>query len=107
MAEEKKPKKLIAIILVRGRIGINTGILDTLDLLGLHKKNYCVIVEATPSILGMIAKVKDYITYGNINESVLKELLDKKTEKNPKELYKSRNAWSLMHKRVKKTRRDF
>ena len=71
----------IAIVRVRGITGINTKIKDTLTMLNLHKKNYCVIVPATPSYIGMIKKVKDYVTYGYIDSETEKLLLEKKAEK--------------------------
>lgn len=72
--------KKIAIIRIRGLTGIKTEISDTLDQLRLYKKNNCVVVVATPSILGMIMKVKDYVTYGEVSEEVYKKLIDEKGE---------------------------
>ncbi len=76
--------KKYAVILVRGRIGLSHEEKKTLDLLGLYRKNYCVIVPATKSYEGMIQKVKDYITYGEINEETLKLLQEKKQEMDKK-----------------------
>ena len=70
----------IAAIRVRGDVNLNMGVRDTLNLLKLYRKNYCVVKENTPSTLGMINKVKDYVTYGEISDEVYKELLDKRSE---------------------------
>jgi large subunit ribosomal protein L30 len=81
---EKKPSekaKQIAIVRIRGSIRINKEIKDTLNMLRLYKRNYCIIVLSTQSILGMLQRVKDYITWGEINDETLKLLKDKRLEK--------------------------
>ena len=49
-------------------------------MLKLTRKNHCVVIENTPSSLGMIKKIKDYITWGEISEETLKELFEKRGE---------------------------
>ena len=84
---EKREKKVsekakqIAVIRIRGSIRVNKEIKDTLNMLRLYKRNYCVIISSTPSILGMLQKVKDYTTWGEINDETLKLLKDKRLEK--------------------------
>ncbi len=70
----------IAIIRVRGSINLSGKVKDTLNLLRLYRKNYCVVVEDNPSYKGMIKKVKDYVTYGEIDDSTYKELVEKRRE---------------------------
>ncbi len=70
--------KLIAIVRVRGKIGLNKEVKDTLNMLRLYRQNQCVVVPANPSYVGMIHKVKDYITWGEIDEKTLKLLLQKR-----------------------------
>jgi len=72
----------LALIRIRGLVDIKHEIRDTLDMLGLYRRNYCVVVENTPSNLGMVAKAKDYITYGEIDDETLKALHAKRLEKN-------------------------
>jgi large subunit ribosomal protein L30 len=71
----------IAIIRVRGPINVRKVVGDTLKMLKLHRKNYCVVIPDTPSYRGMIYKVKDYVTWGTIDEETLKLLTEKKGEK--------------------------
>jgi len=78
---EKNQK--IAIIRIRGEVGINKKIKDTLKMLRLYKKNWCVVLDKNPANLGMVKVVKDYATYGEINKELL-DVLMKKAEKNPK-----------------------
>jgi large subunit ribosomal protein L30 len=77
MAEEKNSKKL-AILLVRGRIGMNYNIKHTADLLKLFKKNSCVVLDDTPVHRGMAQKVKDFTTFGNIDEETYTLLVEKR-----------------------------
>jgi len=79
--EKAKPSKKIAVIRIRGSIKVKKAINDTLDMLKLYKRNYCVILDKTPNILGMLQKVKDYITWGEINDETLKSLKEKRMEK--------------------------
>ncbi len=71
----------LAVILIRGLVGINRNIKETLAFLNLRKKHACVIVEDSPTIRGMLKKSQDYITFGPISEEVLKELITKRGKK--------------------------
>ncbi len=71
----------IAAIRLRGKWNIKTGIEDTLTLLGIRRKNNMVILENTKNNMGMLAKAKDYITYGEINKEMLDKLISKKEPK--------------------------
>lgn len=68
----------IAIVRVRGSIGIRKEIEDTMKMLRLYKKNTCVILNNTQSCAGMLKKIKDYVTWGEINEPTIKLLLIKR-----------------------------
>ncbi|MCD6559731.1 50S ribosomal protein L30 [Palaeococcus sp. (in: euryarchaeotes)] len=68
----------IALIRVRGKVGVKREIKDTLAMLRLHKVNHMVIVDEDPSYNGMIQKVKDYITWGEIDKETLAKLLRKR-----------------------------
>lgn len=85
---EKKPEhktehKKIAVILVRGLQGSKHTIRDTLKMLNIQRRNVCVVVDDTKSILGMINKVRTYITYGEINAETI-ALLEKRKKKGAK-----------------------
>lgn len=70
----------IAIVRVRGSIHLRRDIKDALNLLRLYRQNYCILVEDNPSYRGMIKKIKDYVTYGEIDDETYKELLAKRGE---------------------------
>ncbi len=65
----------LAVIRVRGSVNLNYEVKDTLNLLRLYRKNFCVVVDNTPSFQGMIKKVKDYVTYGKIDDAAYKLLV--------------------------------
>lgn len=68
----------IAIVQIRGVMGCNQPVKDTLRMLKLPKKNGCVVVEANPSYKGMLELVKDFVTWGEIEEQTVLELLQKR-----------------------------
>ena len=82
-AEEKK----IAVIRIRGLTGVRHDINKTLNELRLYKKNYCVVVPKNENYVGMIKKIKDYVTWGDIDENTYKSLVDKRAEE-----YKGRTS---------------
>jgi large subunit ribosomal protein L30 len=90
-SEKTKPKKTetksesnkIAVIRVRGGVRINRKAKETLMMLRLLKKNWCIVLDKTPENMGMIKVVKDYITYGEINKETFDKLM-KKGEKDKK-----------------------
>lgn len=92
MIEEKKESKQnkaqkndkIAVILIRGVIGITKGIKDTLFMLKLRKKHTCVVIENNDTNKGMIKKIKDYVAYGEISDETLKEMITKRGKRNAK-----------------------
>lgn len=75
--EENKNKR-IAAIRIRGNVGVNKHIKDTLNMLRLYNKNYCVILPSTPGYLGMLKTAKDYITWGEINDDTYNLLIEKR-----------------------------
>ncbi len=70
--------KRVAVIRIAGKTGIRKGIKDTFTLLRLYKKHSCVLVPNNLIYLGMINKVKDHVTWGEISEKVCEELLKKR-----------------------------
>jgi len=67
--------KTFAVVRVRGNININRGIKDTLKMLNLTKVNHCVFIPETNEYKGMLQKVKDYVTWGEIDSDTLTEMI--------------------------------
>ena len=68
----------LAVIQVRGGIHLTHEHRDSLNHLQLRKKNSCVILENTQSYMGVLVKLKDYVTWGEIDEQTLKLLIEKR-----------------------------
>lgn len=68
----------IAIVRVRGELKVNQDIKDTMNMLRLYKRNNCVVVPNTENYIGMINKIKDYVTWGEIDEETFRMLLEKR-----------------------------
>ena len=68
------------VVLVRGLIDLSHDVKDTLAMLRLFRKNHAVVVDNTPIIRGMIVKVKDNVTWGEIDDATIKELIEKRGE---------------------------
>jgi len=67
----------IAIVRIRGSIGVPTVIVDTMKMLNANRKNSVTIVKTSPSLIGMLKKVEGFVTYGTISEDTKKALVDK------------------------------
>lgn len=68
----------IAIIRIAGQQGLRAEVKKTLKLLNLHKKYTCVIIKNEPRLIGMLKKVKDLVTWGEIDKKTLFLLLEKR-----------------------------
>ncbi|RLI87116.1 MAG: 50S ribosomal protein L30 [Archaeoglobales archaeon] len=67
--------RLIAVVRLRGQVGVARKIKDTLAMLRLHKRYHCVVIPDTPSYRGMLQIVKDYVAFGEIDAETLAMLL--------------------------------
>ena len=68
----------IAVIRLRGITGIKKDIKDTMNMLRLYNKNHCIIINNSQNMIGMLRKIKDYVTWGEVDEKTFKELLLKR-----------------------------
>lgn len=64
-----------AVVRIRGRAGVQWKVRDTLKMLRLHAPQHCILLPETPDYEGMLRVVKDYITWGEVEEQTLAELL--------------------------------
>ncbi|MDI9644477.1 MAG: 50S ribosomal protein L30 [Candidatus Verstraetearchaeota archaeon] len=70
--------KTYLVIRLRGETGIAPEILDALERMNLPSKFSATLISDTPSNMGMINKVADYITWGEIDQQSLAMLLKKR-----------------------------
>lgn len=70
---------MIAIIRIRGQVGIERKITETFNRLRLRKKYSCVVIEKpTAEQLGMIKALRNFAAYGEINKETYEELVKKR-----------------------------
>ena len=60
-----------AVIKVRSNINVNKDIRRTMELLRLNRVNHCIILHETDITRGMLQKIKDYVTWGEVKPEVL------------------------------------
>jgi len=71
-------QKRIAVIRIHGSVKLRKEIKDTLSIMRLYKKHTCVVVPNSPNYIGMISKVKDFVTWGEIGPETFRKLLEKR-----------------------------
>ncbi|RLG77983.1 MAG: 50S ribosomal protein L30 [Thermoprotei archaeon] len=69
---------LYAIIRIRGTVDVHPKVESTLRMLRLIRKFHAVLYPKNPTIDGMLEVVKDWVTWGEIERDVLKELILKR-----------------------------
>ena len=72
---------MYAVIRVRGTVGLRKNVEDTLKMLRLTRKMHCVLIKDNDCMKGMLQKVKDFITWGEIDDDVLRSLIEKRGRK--------------------------
>jgi len=68
-------KMTFAVIRVRGQPDVNRDVEYTMDILGLTRVNHCVVIPENDVMKGMLQKIKDYVTYGEIDEKTLSDMI--------------------------------
>jgi large subunit ribosomal protein L30 len=66
---------MIAIIRIRGSTGIKPFAEKTAELLNLNRINHMVLFPESESINGMLKRIKDYVTWGEVDTETLELLL--------------------------------
>lgn len=75
MTEKKNECKCIVAVRVRGTISAGKETRETLQLLRLTRNNYAVLMDDRPSFHGMLHKVQNYVTWGEISKEILHMLI--------------------------------
>lgn len=71
-------KKMLAVVRLRGSVNVRKEFKDTMKMLRLKNVNNCVVVPDDPSYRGMIKKVKDYVTFGELDYDTFVAMLKKR-----------------------------
>jgi ribosomal protein L30/L7E len=85
----------VAIILLRSLCNLSQEERDTLKMLHLSRRQHCSVFELTPTVAGMLNKLKDTITFGVISEETHNLLKSKKGEKDPNNGKELKNLFRL------------
>ncbi len=72
---------MIAAIRIKGQVGIRRNIEETLFRIRLRRKYACVVLEPTKENMGMIKKLRNFISYGEITKETYEELVKKRGKK--------------------------
>jgi large subunit ribosomal protein L30 len=78
MEKNDNDNKIYAVIRMKSSVKMTRNLVDTFRRLRLKKANNCVIVPSNPTATGMLKKVCEYVTWGEIEQDVLEEMLEKR-----------------------------
>ena len=70
--------KAYLVVRIKGQVDVPHWAKTTLNLLKLEKKFRATIIPAKENTLGMLNKVKHYVSWQEVDSALAKELLDKK-----------------------------
>jgi len=73
---------MIAIIRIKGQVGLKEEIKETFKRMGLRKKYSCIILDKPKKEeLGMLNKVRNFVAFGELNDETYKKLVEKRGKK--------------------------
>ena len=79
--------KRLIIIRLCGQVGVKKDIKDTFKLLRLYNRYTCTIVPSSQNYIGMVQKINDFVTWGEISKETLILLLTKRGKITKKEKF--------------------
>ncbi len=71
-------QQMIAVVRLKGNAGMPVGLRKTYELLRLYKKYHCIVIPNTPEYIGMLTKVRDSATWGEIDRETCRLILEKR-----------------------------
>ena len=78
MTKTEDNRKCLVAIKVRGTISAKREARETLDILKMKKTNNAVILDNRPSFIGMLYRVQNYVTWGEVTKETLTEMIKKR-----------------------------
>ena len=75
MTEKTDERKCFVVVKVRGTISAQREARETLELLRLAKTNNAVLIDNRPSYIGMLYRVQNYVTWGEVSKETVAMLL--------------------------------
>ncbi len=99
---------MIAVIRMRGLIDVEEKTEETLFRVRLRKKYCCVLLKETKENLGRLMKIRNYVTYGEIDKETLILLLEKRAiVKDKKKVDFKKIAEELLDEKNEKKLEDY
>jgi large subunit ribosomal protein L30 len=68
-------RKCFAVVKVRGTISAQREARETLEMLRLAKTNNAILIDNRPSYMGMLYRVQNYVTWGEVSRKTVALLL--------------------------------
>jgi large subunit ribosomal protein L30 len=78
VTEEKKERKCLVAVRIRGTISAQREVRETLQMLHLTRNNYAVLIDDRPSFLGMLTTAQNFITWGEASKETVNMLIKEK-----------------------------
>jgi len=78
LTEKADERKCFAVVKVRGTISAKREARETLDMLRLDRTNNAVLVDNRPSYVGMLYRVQNHVTWGEVSKETVALLLKKR-----------------------------
>ena len=73
---------MIAIIRIKGQVGLNADVKESLSRLRVRRKYACVVIEKpSETQLGAIKKLRDFISFGEISKETYEKLVEARGKK--------------------------
>ena len=78
MTEKTAERKCFAVVKVRGTVSAQREARETLNLLRLARTNHAVLLDNRPSFMGMLYRVQNYVTWGEVSKETVALMLQKR-----------------------------
>jgi large subunit ribosomal protein L30 len=78
LKEKAAERKCFAVVKVRGTISAHREARETLELLRLVRTNHAVLIDNRPSFMGMLYRVQNYVTWGEISKETVALMIQKR-----------------------------
>ena len=74
---------VLAVVRVRGVQGVRWKASEVMRVMGLTRRYSCTLLKNSPSVRGMLARAKDYVTWGAASPETVQALLKKARDGKP------------------------
>lgn len=72
---------MYAVVRIRGTVNVKKEVEDTMKMIRLGRNMHCVVLKKADNTKGTLQKAKDLITWGEIDDKILKQLVEKRGRK--------------------------